>query len=364
MIVMSLKQPLTSKFSPNRKEYFQSPNRREYKGCHLYKIGKTTLDDFGLKIDQRKCDLPLVWSNDIMSITAPLGTIDDESNKAYGDLIECIYCGSPDVIWMGKRKTQCGERQRYQCKMCNRKFVADPIKGYKATAKLITLSMDLYFKGLSYRKIADTLFQFYNLEVHHETIRRWINTFMKAINKYVATLEPRLSERWLIDEQMVKSKRDGGVWSWNALDYETRFLIANCITEEKNLSNTHNIFKEIKRNTKQIPETICTDGWRSYPQVIRNEFNVVEHKKNISLKDGGNNRIERYHGSWKERNKIMRGLENTETTAEMLQNYRTYYNFIRPHQALNGLTPAEKAGFDFCLEHKKFETLLVKSIKK
>jgi transposase-like protein len=93
-----------------------------------------------------------------MTITAPLGTIDDESNKAYADLIECIYCGSPDIIRMGKRKTQCGERQRYQCKSCDRKFVSDPIKGYKATAKLITLSMDLYFKGLSYRKIADTLF--------------------------------------------------------------------------------------------------------------------------------------------------------------------------------------------------------------
>jgi transposase-like protein len=298
-----------------------------------------------------------------MSITAPLGTIEDESNKDCDDLVECIYCGFSDVIKMGKRKTQCGERQRYQCKSCNRKFVADPIKGYKATAKLITLSMDLYFKGLSYRKIADTLFQFYDLEVHHETIRRWINTFMKAINKYVATLEPQLSGRWLIDEQNVKSKRDGGVWSWNALDYETRFLIANCITKEKDLSNTHTIFREIKRNTKQKPEIICTDGWRSYPQVIRNEYNVVEHKKNISLKDGGNNRVERYHGSWKERNKVMRGLENTETTAEMLQNYRTYYNFIRPHMSLSDYTPAEMASLKLDLGKKKWEKLILQSIK-
>jgi len=178
---------INTNFLPIQQEYFQSPYRRGYKVCHLFKISSTTLEDFGLKIDQEKCDLPLVWSHDSMSITTPLGTIDDESNKAYGDLIECIYCGSPDVIRMGKRKTQCGERQRYQCKSCNRKFVSDPIKGYKATAKLITLSMDLYFKGLSYRKIADTLFQFYDLEVHHETVRRWINTFMKAINKYVAT---------------------------------------------------------------------------------------------------------------------------------------------------------------------------------
>jgi len=51
-------------------------------------------------------------------------------------------------IKIGKRKTKCRLRQRYQCKSCNHKFVNDPIKGYKADAKLITLSMDLYFKGL------------------------------------------------------------------------------------------------------------------------------------------------------------------------------------------------------------------------
>jgi len=173
---------------------------------------------------------------------------------------------------------------------------------------------------------------------------------------------PHLSGRWLIDEQKVKSKREGWVWSWNVLDYETRYLIANTITKEKDLSNTHNIFREIERNTKQIPETICTDGWRSYPQVIRNEFNVVEHKKNISLKDGGNNRVERYHGNWKERNKVMRGLGNTETTKDMLTNYRTYYNFIRPHQSLNGFTPSEEAGITIDGKEKLL-TLMQKAIQ-
>jgi len=351
-------------FSCIQQEYFQLPYNRVYKICNRYKIGKITLETYGLKFNDPRsiCGTPRVRSHDNMSITTPEEIIKDAGNKVSDNIIECVFCHSNDVIRIGKRKTKCGDRQRYQCKNCHRKFVNDPIKGYKATAKLITLSMDLYFKGLSYRKISDTLYQFYGLEVHFETVRRWINKFMKAINKYVATLEPKLSGTWLIDEQMVKSKRDGGVWSWNTLDYETRFLIANTITKEKDLLNTHAIFREIKRNTKQKPETICTDGWRSYPQVIRNEFNVVEHKKNISLKNGGNNRIERYHGSWKERNKVMRGLENAETTKEMLQNYRTYYNFIRPHQALNGFTPAEMTDINLNLGRNKTIGLLKKSL--
>ena len=103
---------------------------------------------------------------------------------------------------------------------------------------------------------------------------------------------------------------------------------------------------------------ICTDGMRSYEPVIRNEYVVSAHKKNMSLRDGGNNRVERYHGNWKERYKVMRGLENGKTSKEMLENYRTYYNFIRPHQALCGLTPAEMTGINMPgvrhLAHKAF----------
>lgn len=93
-----------------------------------------------------------------MCIKAPNSKIENNCNKYYDEIVECVYCGSFNTIKVGKRKTKCGPRQRYQCKDCKRKFVNDPIKGYKATAKLICLSMDLYFKGLSYRKIADTLF--------------------------------------------------------------------------------------------------------------------------------------------------------------------------------------------------------------
>lgn len=33
-----------------------------------------------------------------------------------------------NVIKSGKRKSECGLRQRYQCKNCKRKFVNDPVK--------------------------------------------------------------------------------------------------------------------------------------------------------------------------------------------------------------------------------------------
>jgi hypothetical protein len=54
--------------------------------------------------------------------------------------------------------------------------------------------------------------------------------------------------------------------------------------------------------------------------------------------------IERFHGTVKERTKIVRGFRNSDTAELFAKGYQTYYNFVRPHKDLNGLTPAEAAG--------------------
>ncbi len=276
----------------------------------------------------------------------------------------CPFCSSINVIKNGKRKTKIGYRQRYLCKACKKRFVIDPIRGRKATAKIICLCMDLYYKGLSYRKIADTMYQFYGIELHHETIRRWINKFMKYLTEYVKDFKPEISGKWQVDEQKIKSK-EGWVWSWNAIDNKTRFLIANTVTFHRSDRSARKIFQKIKEVTDKKPAYISTDGLASYANAIKNEFSETKHMKNVGLMDKvNNNKIERFHGSWRERDKVMRGLENRETTEQMLENYRTYYNFIRKHQALNGKTPAEFAGIDLRLNENKWENLLVRSIEK
>jgi len=39
----------------------------------------------------------------------------------------------------------------------------------------------------------------------------------------------------------------------------------------------------------------------------------------------------------------MRGLDEESTAQTMMDGMRIYYNFIRPHMALDGKTPAQKA---------------------
>jgi hypothetical protein len=69
--------------------------------------------------------------------------------------------------------------------------------------------------------------------------------------------------------------------------------------------------------------------------------------------------MERYHGTFKERNKVMRNPKNTDTP--ILDRQRIYYNHIRPHQGLEGKTPAEAAGIDLQLEGNKWEAIIKKA---
>jgi len=85
---------------------------------------------------------------------------------------QCPECESYAVVKNGKRMTEQGKKQRYVCKDCGKRFVPERNKHRKASVKLVALCMDLYFKGLSLRKISDTIEQFYDMEVSHVTDRR------------------------------------------------------------------------------------------------------------------------------------------------------------------------------------------------
>jgi len=60
--------------------------------------------------------------------------------------------------------------------------------------------------------------------------------------------------------------------------------------------------------------------------------------------------MERFHGTFKERNKVMRAIKKPDSP--IIEGQRVYYNHIRPHQALNGQTPAEACGITVKGENK------------
>lgn len=298
-----------------------------------------------------------IGSNELMELE---NTVENDN--------KCTYCKSSNIVKNGSRSTKSGIKQRYLCKDCKKRFVIEPIKHVKGNSKIVTLAMDLYFKGLSLRDIADTIYQFYGLKLHHETIRRWIVRFTKIMNDYVNKLKPKVSDAWHVDEQNIKVKGKW-LWSWNLLDEETRFLLANQITEKRETKDARLILQKAKELAKVKPEFVITDGLHAYEKAISKEFvthprrkNNVKHVRLETIKERPNNNlIERYHGTFREFDKVRRGFKSKEQNIS--DGFRTYYNFIRKHQGLNGLTPSQKANLDLQLNRNRWLSLLKKSLE-
>jgi transposase-like protein len=96
------------------------------------------------------------------------------------------------------------------------------------------------------------------------------------------------------------------------------------------------------------PMTIITDGLPAYHDAYLKEFWTLknprtEHIQHITIRgDRNNNKMERFNGEIRDREKTMRGLKTTDTP--ILKGYQIFHNYIRPHEALDGKTPAEACG--------------------
>jgi hypothetical protein len=62
------------------------------------------------------------------------------------------------------------------------------------------------------------------------------------------------------------------------------------------------------------------------------------------------------HNTIRDREKAFRGLKIQDTP--MVEGQRIAYNFVRPHEALEGKTPAEVANLDLGLEQNKWLGLI------
>lgn len=84
-----------------------------------------------------------------------------------------------------------------------------------------------------------------------------------------------------------------------------------------------------------------------------------DNVRSISIgHEGLNSKVERLNGTMRDRETVMRGLDNAAAAQELLDAMRIHYNFIKPHQALGGQTPAQVAGINSNLGENRVEDLM------
>lgn len=258
--------------------------------------------------------------------------------------ISCKFCNSLNVTKYGKKNS----KQNYICKDCGRCFVDNiDFENMKYNPKIIALTLDLYFQGLSLRKISHHLKQFYELDISYKSIHNWIEKYIGFMNEYVNTIQPDIGDVWHTDEMMMNI---GGNWEylWNVMDEKTRFQLASVVSTERKIRDARMVFQRAKQvSGGRTPKYMVTDGLQSYKHAVNKEFPTntgeTEHLFNVGLQHHpNNNHVERLHGTIRQREKVMRGLKKDDTP--IVEGHRLFYNFIKPHESLNGKTPSEEAG--------------------
>ena len=111
------------------------------------------------------------------------------------------------------------------------------------------------------------------------------------------------------------------------------------------------MFRAGREIAGKTPTVVITDGARNFSSAIRHAYwrehkaLALEHVRHIRMSgDRNNNRMERFNGEIRDREKVMRSLKTADSP--ILTGLQIHHNFVRPHMGLENKTPAEKAGIE------------------
>ncbi len=278
---------------------------------------------------------------------------------------DCQYCGSKHMKKMGMRHNKSGNIQRYLCLDCGKSYSINiGFERMKHNPTAITTALQLYFSGESLRNTQESL-QLLGVEVSHKTIYNWIKKYTCLMKEYAEKIVPNVGNTWRADEIYLKVKGNMK-YLFSMMDDETRFWIAQEVADTKYKHDARNLLRMSKELGKK-PMTFITDGLPAYNDAYKKEFwtqkkeTRTEHIRHIKLRgDIHNNKMERMNGEIRDREKTMRGLKKKDT--QILKGYQLYHNYVRPHEALDGKTPAEACGIQI-KGNNKWKTLIENASK-
>jgi transposase-like protein len=259
----------------------------------------------------------------------------------------CLFCKSGNIKKYGIRKNRNYSIQRFVCTDCHKTFSENiGFEKLKHNPKGITTAIQLYFSGESLRNVAKSL-RLLGMDVSHQAIYNWISKYTGLMEKYLDKIVPQVGETWRADEIFLKIKGDMK-YLYAMMDDETRFWIAKQVADTKYTQDVRPMFEQAKETAQRKPEVLITDGAQNFQTAYRKEFQTwtlprTVHIRHIHMKgDKNNNKMERLNGEIRDREKTMRGLKKMDSP--LIEGYRIFHNYVRPHEGLEGQTPADKAG--------------------
>ena len=258
--------------------------------------------------------------------------------------VNCPYCESERVVKNGKGRTD--KVQRYLCRNCAKRFSSrGVVDSNRYPANHIGAAIRMFYSGMSYKQIAENMTEMYDIpEPSKATIYRWVKEYTDDAVREMENHKAQTGDEWVADEMQVTV---GGqkYWNWNVMDSKTRYILASHLSKRRDGRAATAVMRKAQAAAANTPKRVKTDKLRSYEVGIENVWGGdVQHVQSEGLHAELNNNLsERLQGTFRQRTKTLRGLDNAASGQVYLDGWTMTYNLFREHEALKSRTPASAA---------------------
>lgn len=224
--------------------------------------------------------------------------------------------------------------------------------GYKLTLEQSAFILDVFYAGLSLRKISQIFRTVYGLPLSPATILRrilwWVTDVDIATTYFLEKGEPDfkldVGNIWEIDEMYFPYKKEK-LLLIIVRDLKTAFVLGAILAHTVTREAIKSALIAAKAIAHKCPLELRCDGLPVYEGAVKDVFGsstkLSVHKRVGKM--GQNQSIEGSNGVFKSRFKTMRSLHSEEKSPIIMKGLVIDNNFVRYSTVLFGRTPAELA---------------------
>jgi putative transposase len=155
---------------------------------------------------------------------------------------------------------------------------------HRSPPEIIQHAIWLYLRfTLSYRDVEELLAA-RGLDISYETVRRWVLKFGPAIARRLRERRPRPSNRWHLDEMVVRiaGKR---MYLWRAVDHEGEVLDI-LVQRRRDTRAALRLKRKLLEKQRFVPKLLVSDKLRSYGSAFRRLRLSCRHEQGLRRQGG------------------------------------------------------------------------------
>ena len=171
---------------------------------------------------------------------------------------------------------------------------------------------------LSYRDVEELLAE-RGLDLSYESVRSWVLKFGPAIARGLRRCRPRPSDRWHLDEMVVRIAGQH-MYLWRAVDHEGEVLEI-LVQRRRDRSAAVKLMRKLLRKQGFAPTRVTTDKLRSYGAAFRHLGLSCHHEQGLRENIGRKIRIK-----WCARARKMQRFKSAASAQRFLNVHAAVHN--------------------------------------